>query len=523
MTGGINARARRRARARARDARPVERVRTYVTSPGADCSLRCARVPRQNASAMACVLFGSRRFTVAVDVNVRDTFGAGAFLVAAADATAVPLGSDGRPLAPLVAGASYSLLSSSSTQLKQQLKETTGKLNAARNDLAKLSDRHAKLITTVGAELVHLRSLVSLGDSEAAAAAPSSGLGQLLSALPAEPSGSALAHAPPPTAECADGGAPGALRPWSGVPIGEVRTCFIEKNGTPRQGCVCPSSTATLTLKLGAGLNAVHSLEGLSHFSHVWLLFIFDQNGNAAAKSKVHPPRLDGAKVGLFATRTPHRPNNIGLSLVRLQKVAGDTLHLSGVDLVDHTPILDVKPYVPFADGFALPSPPSVAPWLATMEARPLEARYWHHHHTHAHAHTNACTRGLGPKPACQLAGGLHGGGVRGAGRACARVPPFRRRAARAAGDCRGAQRRPALGALAREAGEHGIWLLHRRAQRGLHLRAWRRHRRASPAHRPVRPVARGRAGGRGGLLRRRALLLVRPETIHSTRALEVT
>ncbi|EOD19036.1 Nef-associated protein, partial [Emiliania huxleyi CCMP1516] len=65
-------------------------------------------------------------------------------------------------------------------------------------------------------------------------------------------------------------------------------------------------------------------------------------------KSKVRPPRLDGAKTGLYSTRTPHRPNRVGLSLVRL--LAGDTLHLSGVDLCDGTAVVDVKPYVPFAD-----------------------------------------------------------------------------------------------------------------------------------------------------------------------------
>ena len=64
----------------------------------------------------------------------------------------------------------------------------------------------------------------------------------------------------------------------------------------------------------------------------------------------MRPPRLDGLKTGLFATRTPHRPNNVGLSLVRLEAVKADTLHLSGVDLVDGTPILDVKPFLPFAD-----------------------------------------------------------------------------------------------------------------------------------------------------------------------------
>ena len=70
----------------------------------------------------------------------------------------------------------------------------------------------------------------------------------------------------------------------------------------------------------------------------MWLLWVFDKNVGTMTKSKVKPPRLDGGKTGLFATRTPHRPNNLGLSLVRLDSVKGDTLHLSGVDLVDGTP-----------------------------------------------------------------------------------------------------------------------------------------------------------------------------------------
>ncbi len=70
-------------------------------------------------------------------------------------------------------------------------------------------------------------------------------------------------------------------------------------------------------------------------------------------RAKVRPPRLGGKTVGLFSTRTPHRPNPIGLSLVKLDRVAGDTLHLSSVDLVHGTPVLDIKPYLPYADSIA--------------------------------------------------------------------------------------------------------------------------------------------------------------------------
>ncbi|HAH07743.1 MAG TPA: tRNA (N6-threonylcarbamoyladenosine(37)-N6)-methyltransferase TrmO, partial [Elusimicrobia bacterium] len=89
---------------------------------------------------------------------------------------------------------------------------------------------------------------------------------------------------------------------------------------------------------------------GLERFSHIWLLPSFPLNTNTRFVPKVHPPRLRGRSIGLFASRAPQRPNPIGLSLVRLERVEGDTLHLSGVDLVDGTPILDVKPYIPESD-----------------------------------------------------------------------------------------------------------------------------------------------------------------------------
>ncbi|KAJ1624508.1 TsaA-like domain-containing protein [Pavlovales sp. CCMP2436] len=147
------------------------------------------------------------------------------------------------------------------------------------------------------------------------------------------------------------------------TPIGHIRSCFAEKNGTPRQGSIAPSSRAVLELKLPSSLNPLHAVDGLEHFSHVWLLWHFHQNGPAAIRSKVSPPRLDGERVGLYATRSPHRPNAIGLSAVRLERIEGSTLYLSGVDLIDGTPIFDVKPYVPIADSLPLEQV-RVPPWL---------------------------------------------------------------------------------------------------------------------------------------------------------------
>ena len=129
------------------------------------------------------------------------------------------------------------------------------------------------------------------------------------------------------------------------APIGRLRSIWSSKFATPRQGCLVPAAKGRLELQLG-NLHARHALEGLDEFSHVWLIWLASLNPHAATRSKVRPPRLRGGKAGLFATRTPFRPNPIGLSLVRLDGVEGSTLLLSGVDLVDGTPVLDVKPYI---------------------------------------------------------------------------------------------------------------------------------------------------------------------------------
>lgn len=132
------------------------------------------------------------------------------------------------------------------------------------------------------------------------------------------------------------------------TPIGILRTEFDHKFGTPRQGALAPSSRAWFELSpewRGKGLFC--NLEG---FSHVWILSLFHQNKNTRAAGKVHPPRLLGEAVGILASRSPHRPNPIGLTLARIESVNQDTLILSGVDLVDGTPVLDIKPYLPEAD-----------------------------------------------------------------------------------------------------------------------------------------------------------------------------
>uniref|UniRef100_F7H2H9 tRNA methyltransferase O n=1 Tax=Macaca mulatta TaxID=9544 RepID=F7H2H9_MACMU len=129
-------------------------------------------------------------------------------------------------------------------------------------------------------------------------------------------------------------------------PIGYLESCFLAKNGTPRQPSICSYSRACLRIRKSIFNNPEHSLMGLEQFSHVWILFVFHKNGHLSCKAKVQPPRLNGAKTGVFSTRSPHRPNAIGLTLAKLEKVEGGAIYLSGIDMIHGTPVLDIKPYI---------------------------------------------------------------------------------------------------------------------------------------------------------------------------------
>jgi len=136
---------------------------------------------------------------------------------------------------------------------------------------------------------------------------------------------------------------------YSVSPIGFVRSCFKEKFAIPRQPQL--ASAARGVLELIPPFDQPQALEGLEQVSHVWLLFLFHQALEAEPRLRVRPPRLGGNRmVGVFATRATHRPNGIGQSVVRLDGIEPGRLHLSGIDLLDGTPVLDIKPYVPYAD-----------------------------------------------------------------------------------------------------------------------------------------------------------------------------
>ena len=132
--------------------------------------------------------------------------------------------------------------------------------------------------------------------------------------------------------------------------IGKLESCFVERRGTPRQGMLVPAARARLKVDARV-IQPKAALDGLEGFSHVWLVYEFHENTNATkheqVRARVHPPGLGGERIGLFATRTPHRPNPIGLSVARLLSIEnGDTLLLGGADLIEGTPVLDIKPYL---------------------------------------------------------------------------------------------------------------------------------------------------------------------------------
>ena len=137
------------------------------------------------------------------------------------------------------------------------------------------------------------------------------------------------------------------------TPIGVIHSCFHEKFGIPRQPGLVPAARATLELLPPYNQPAaVRELEG---FSHLWLIFVFHGIPAGRWQPTVRPPRLGGnRRLGVFATRSPFRPNPIGLSAVRLERIEigqGQVLlHLACIDLLDGTPVLDIKPYVPYAD-----------------------------------------------------------------------------------------------------------------------------------------------------------------------------
>ena len=132
-------------------------------------------------------------------------------------------------------------------------------------------------------------------------------------------------------------------------PIGYVRSCFKEKFAIPRQPLLAPAAQGSIELL--PPYDQADAIAGLEEVSHIWVIFLFHATLESTSRLKVRPPRLGGNKsIGVFASRATHRPNSIGQSAVRLDRVEPGRLWISGIDLLDGTPVLDIKPYVPYAD-----------------------------------------------------------------------------------------------------------------------------------------------------------------------------
>lgn len=137
-------------------------------------------------------------------------------------------------------------------------------------------------------------------------------------------------------------------------PIAYIKTDFKEKFGIPRQSGRAPSLLAEIVFE--PEYRTLDALRAIEQFSHLWLIFDFSKAHKEGWSATVRPPRLGGnERVGVFASRSPFRPNPIGLSCVKLEGIkqradVGATLIVSGADLLDNTPIFDIKPYLPYAD-----------------------------------------------------------------------------------------------------------------------------------------------------------------------------
>ncbi|QFU00579.1 putative tRNA (adenine(37)-N6)-methyltransferase [Halomonas sp. THAF5a] len=180
---------------------------------------------------------------------------------------------------------------------------------------------------------------------------------------------------------------PASPEAFAMTPIGVIESDFPDKFGIPRQPGLADAARASLVLT--PPFDDPLAVRGLEAFSHLWLTFVFHLSPEQAGPERwtplVRPPRLGGnARVGVFASRSTHRPNRLGLSLVELLDIdtaRGVRLTLRGADLVSGTPVLDLKPYLPWAEarpearaGFAPEAPPTLAVSLAP-EAEAVLAR----------------------------------------------------------------------------------------------------------------------------------------------------
>lgn len=161
------------------------------------------------------------------------------------------------------------------------------------------------------------------------------------------------------------------------TPVAFVESCYKEKFATPRQSGLVTEAKGKI--RFIPPFNHPDAFIGLENCSHIWVEFVFHQCLKQGWKHKVRPPRLGGnKKMGVFATRATHRPNGLGLSVVKLDSIITEIMHgqtsvvlnVSGLDLINDTPVIDVKPYVPYSDSISDAHYPFAQTAPATLEVK---------------------------------------------------------------------------------------------------------------------------------------------------------
>ena len=154
-------------------------------------------------------------------------------------------------------------------------------------------------------------------------------------------------------------------------PVAYIHTDFKEKFGIPRQSGRVPELMGKIVFE--KEFQNPQAIRGLEEFSHVWLIFGFSEAEYKEGTMTVRPPRLGGnTRVGIFATRSPYRPNSLGLSCVKIEKVNQGEILVSGIDILDGTPIYDIKPYIPYSDSI----PKAVGSFAEEMKEHSLEVDF---------------------------------------------------------------------------------------------------------------------------------------------------
>ncbi len=134
-------------------------------------------------------------------------------------------------------------------------------------------------------------------------------------------------------------------------PIAHIHTDMPDKFGIPRQSGIVPELMGSIEFE--GEYAAKEAFRGLEEFSHIWVIWGFSENENKAWSPTVRPPRLGGnTRKGVYATRSPFRPNNLGLSLLKIENIDADKgiIKVSGIDMLDNSPVYDIKPYLPYVE-----------------------------------------------------------------------------------------------------------------------------------------------------------------------------